>query len=347
MLGFDPRSTGLAALALAACSAPTFADAPDAARDATPDVAAVTDARDAAPDVAAVTDVRDVAPDAAPRNNDRAAATPIALAAAEVVVTGTTDGATFDGPTGCADAMGPAPNVWYRVALTERGVLYADTAGSRYDTRLYVVDAAGALVPGTCNDDARCTTGGFTSTLQSRAAAMLGAGTYTVAVSGYRPEHHGAFTLRMQHVPLRYGSFFYVAPIAGTGATTTLLVGESQRAPSCSVAPSGEDVRWFVSCGGAATALFSVCPADGGSFVRRRGTLTYDPVLYVFSALTGREALCNDDGGPTSDCRGTGGDGQNYGARLEAPMPRGLNALVVDERERENGLVYTLRYRIP
>ena len=40
MLGFDPRSTGLAALALAACSAPTFADAPDAARDAAPDVAA-------------------------------------------------------------------------------------------------------------------------------------------------------------------------------------------------------------------------------------------------------------------------------------------------------------------
>ena len=58
-------------------------------------------------------------------------------------------------------------------------------------------------------------------------------------------------------------------------------------------------------------------------------------------------AIFSDDGGLAFNCRGTGGDAQNYGARLEAPMPRGLNALVVDERERDNGLVYTLRYRIP
>lgn len=346
----DTRTLGLAAaFAAASCSAPSFAGAPvDAALEtAAPDASApdVSAPEAATPDASAPEAAADVM--AAPRNDDRASATPIAMTAAEVVVTGTTEGATFDGPTDCADASGPAPNVWYRVTFTERGVFYADTAGSLYDTRLYVVDAAGETVAGTCNDDARCTTGGFTSMLQSRSSAVLGVGTYAIAVSGYRREHHGAFTLRLQHVPLRYGSFFYMSPIHDAATTTTLLVGESQRAPSCSVGPSGEDVRWFVSCGGSTAALFSLCPGDGGSFVRRRGALTYDPVMYVYSALTGREVQCNDDGGAAYNCRGTGGDAQNYGARIEAPMPRGLNALVVDERERDNGLVYTLRYRIP
>lgn len=278
-----------------------------------------------------------------PPNDDLAAATPITLTAAELVVAGSTDGATFDGPTTCLNGV---PNVWYAFTLAQREIVYVDTAGSTYDTKTYLVDAAGAAVPGACDDDAGCATGGFTSGRQSRFAVALAEGSYAIAVSGSRPTDRGAFTLRVQHLPTSYGSYFYEAPIAGAMDVQDVLVGVSARAPACTVGASGEDVRWFVSCGGAASSLFSVCQADGGTFVRASGPTTYDPVLYVYSALTGTQAQCNDDGGSAYDCRGTGGDSANYGSRISASMPRGLNALVVDERLRRNGMNYTLHYEV-
>jgi hypothetical protein len=222
--------------------------------------------------------------------------------------------------------------------------VYADTAGSTYNTKIYLVDAAGAVVSGACNDDSGCTTGGFTSELQSRLARLLAAGSYAIAVSGSSATDRGAFTLRVQSIPTNYGNFFYDAPIAGSMTVSDRLVGTSARAPLCERGDSGEDVRWFVSCGGAASSLFSVCRSDGGSFVRAIGASLYDPVLYVYSGLTGAQVQCNDDGGDAYNCRGTGGDTQNYGSRISAPMPRGISALVVDERLTRNGMNYTLHY---
>ncbi|MBP6829236.1 MAG: hypothetical protein KA978_00550 [Deltaproteobacteria bacterium] len=278
-----------------------------------------------------------------PSNDDRASATPIALTPAELVLSGSTDGATFDGPTGCGSG---APNVWYSLRLAQRAVVYADTAGSTYNTKIYLVDAAGAVVSGACNDDSGCTTGGFTSELQSRLARLLAAGSYAIAVSGSSATDRGAFTLRVQSIPTNYGNFFYDAPIAGSMTVSDRLVGTSARAPLCERGDSGEDVRWFVSCGGAASSLFSVCRSDGGSFVRAIGASLYDPVLYVYSGLTGAQVQCNDDGGDAYNCRGTGGDTQNYGSRISAPMPRGISALVVDERLTRNGMNYTLHYEL-
>ncbi len=280
----------------------------------------------------------------APNNDALASATTLTLTAAELTVTSSTVGATFDGPTTCT---GTAPNVWYRFTLTGREVVYADTAGSAYDTRLYLVDSAGAVVTGTCNDDASCSTGGFTSTLQSRFSAVLSAGTYSIAVSGFGASSTGAFTLHVQHIPSTYGSFFYATPITGTmNAFSTSLIGTSARTPTCAAGASGEDMRWFMSCGAAPASLFSLCQSDGGTFVRASGTTTYDPTLYVYAGRTGTQVQCNDDGGSTYNCQGTGGDTLNFGPRISAPMERGVSAVLVDERLRANGLNYTLHYQI-
>jgi hypothetical protein len=283
-----------------------------------------------------------------PANDVRTNATAITLPAsgAEATVAGTTVGATADGPTDCGGAV---PNVWYSVTLTATEVLYADTAGSSYDTRLSIVNSAGATVANTCNDDASCTTGGFTGGTQSRTYALLTAGTYFINVGGYLASSTGAFTLHVQHIRRAIGSFFYDAQLTGNTTTATSLVGTGVRAPMCTIGPSGEDVRWVVSCGATTTpSLFSLCRGDGGSFARRVGTTNYDPVLSIVGGATGTEVQCNDDGPAASNCTGTGtgADTLNFGSRISASLTRGISAVIVDERSNPNGLRYTLRYNV-
>jgi hypothetical protein len=278
-----------------------------------------------------------------PANNDRASATALTLGTSETTVTGSTANATHDGPTPC-DCTGGG-NVWYRFTLTQPEVVYVDTAGSNYDTSVFITDMAGTAVANSCNDDAGCTTGGFTSIRQSRAAVLLNAGTYYIAVGGCGS---GNFTLHVQHLPRTVGSFFYDTQFTGTGTTSTTLVGTSANTSMCGGTASGEDVRWFVTCGGQ-QEFFSLCMSDGGSFTRRIGTRNYDPAMYIRSAQTGAEVVCNDDGGTMggTNCQGTGGDTAQYGSRLNnVVVPRGLNALFVDERVGGSGMQYTLRYTV-
>ncbi len=279
-----------------------------------------------------------------PANDTRAGAIAIALPASggEATVSGTTVGATADGPTDCA----ATPNVWYSVTLAAREVLYVDTAGSGFDTRLSIVNSAGATVAGTCNDDAGCTVGGFTSTLQSRATAVLAAGTYYINVAGFNADSTGTFALHVQHIRTTLGSYFYEPAIAGTATTaSTTLVGTSAFTPSCTAGPSGEDVRWFVTCGSTTASTFSLCASDGATYTRRIGTTDYDPSMAVYAGASGTQVQCNDDGAATN-CRGTGGDTLNYGSRISAAIPRGINAVVVDERTQARGMVYTMRHII-
>jgi hypothetical protein len=294
-----------------------------------------------------------------PMNDERTNATAITLGTSEVVVTGTTVGASHDGPTvdcGCSSGA----NVWYRFTLARRSVVYFDTAGSSRDTSLFLTDAAGTLVPaqaangfslpGLCNDDASCTTGGFTTGLEARTAGVLAAGTYYLAVGGCGT---GTFILRGQAISDDVGSFFYPSRLLGDGMTTTVLVGTSASSSTCGGTASGEDVRWILTCGGQ-THLFSLCTSDGGSFERREGTSTfYDPALYVRSASTGAITTCNDDGGSMGGtaCTGTAplpavaGDTAAYGSRLnDVTLPRGISAVFVDERTGGSGMNYTLRY---
>jgi hypothetical protein len=282
-----------------------------------------------------------------PNNNTRTSATALTLAAGETTVTGTTVAATFDGPTGCG--AGDVPNVWYSFTLAAAEVVYADTAGTAYDSRLYLVNSAGALVADTCNDDAGCSTGGFTSVNQARFAAVLQPGTYYIAVSGYTAGNTGPFTLHVQHIRRALGSYFYDTAITGTATTpSTLLVGTSAFTPSCIEGASGEDVRWFVTCGSATPSLFSLCAADGATYSRRIGATSYDPVMAVYAGQSGTPVQCNDDGPDGTNCRGTGtgADTLNFGSRISATIPRGINAVVVDERGQARGMTYTLRHAI-
>jgi hypothetical protein len=281
----------------------------------------------------------------APANNNRANARVLTLGASELTVTGTTAGATQDGPTPCVCTSGP--NVWFSITLSERTIIYADTAGSSYDTSLMLVDSAGNPIVGWCNDDAPCSTGGFTAGNQSRIFGALSSGTYYIAVGGCGS---GAFTLHVQRIPTSFASFVYTSsPLTGTGTTaSTTLIGTSRRTPTCGagLGPSGEDAHYFLTCGGQ-PQTFSLCQSDGGSFVRRSGTTDYDPIMSLWSAQSGTEVACNDDGlsmGGTN-CQGTGGDTANFGSRLSnITVPRGIGAVVIDERRNTSGLRYSMRY---
>lgn len=290
-----------------------------------------------------MTDEGCVAP--GPANNDRASAILVALRASEVVVNGTTVGATRDGPAapaGCGCHVGG--NVWYRFVLAERSIFYADTSGSAFDTSIMLADGVGSAVAGLCNDDAGCSVGGFTSGVQSMINGVLAAGTYYLSVSGCGS---GAFSIHMQMIPDSFARFTYGTPITGTANTpNTVLVSGSRRVPGCSLGPSGEDLRYFVTCG-TRPQSFSLCATDGGTFSRRIGVVDYDPAMSLWTANTGTEIGCNDDGPAMGgmNCAGTGGDALNYGSRLNAIVtPRGLAAVIVDERRNTNGMTYVLHH---
>lgn len=296
------------------------------------------------------------APPAAPPNDDHARAIRLTLGAGETTVTGTTQGATRDGPAVPCECTSGG-NVWYSFTLLQPEVVYLDTAGSNLNTSLFLTDARGNLLagqagtpnPGLCNDNAGCTTGGFQWSAESRTAGVLGVGTYFVSVGACNPgnAYPGGFTLHLQHMPVRAGSYLHTPQLAGDGTARASLSGVSAASSAtCGGTGSGEDVRWFVSCG-AQPQLFSLCQGDGGTFTRRSGSTLYDPVMYLRSAQTGSDVTCNDDGPSTANCVGTGGDTLPFGSRLASvTVPRGLNALFVDSRTGASGMAYTLRYTV-
>jgi hypothetical protein len=290
----------------------------------------------------------------------------------EVTVTGNTTNALRDGPTvpcGCTSAG----NVWYRFSIPTTGVVYFDTAGSAYDTSLFITDGAGNPVPGQaasgnsnaglCNDDAACGTGGgFTSTLQSRTAGLLTAGTYFVSVSGCGT---GAFTLHMQYLPNNVGRSFSPNRLIGTGTTPSQTLGTgSVTASTCGGTGGAEMVAWYLTCGATGQRqTFSTCRSDpGASFTRRivGSTTSFDPVMYARSAQNGGvQIACNDDGmamGGT-DCRGTVPgplpgtttlDTAQFGSRLNGiATPRGLGAVFVDTLGDSTGMRYTMYFSAP
>jgi hypothetical protein len=254
--------------------------------------------------------------------------------------------------------------VWYRVDLPTRGVLWVDTAGSSYDTALFITNSSGVAVPGQpgslfpvdglCNDDCCRGQGDFTSTVQSCSTGVFSAGTYYISVGGFGTSSAGSFTLHVQFLPDT--GFMYSTRLANVGTTTsTVLVGTSEAADMCAggfSSRSGEDMRWFASCGGTIEQDLSLCPEDGGTWERMDAGGTYDPVLYVRSAQNGMEVACDDDGPPTVNCRGTGGDSANFGSRLVGAdavnAPRGVSAIFIDSRGTGgSGMNYQLSYDIP
>ncbi len=168
-----------------------------------------------------------------PVNNACASATPLSLLAGTTTVSGTTVGATVDG------SCGGGPDVWYSVTLASREALYANTFGSGYDTEIGVYSACGALVAGGCIDDA-C------GTLQSQVMVVLNAGTYRISVGGFGGGS-GAFTLRVQHVPVPAASVSTGVLAAGTTTSSGTTVGAPTFAVGCGFMGA---TRWYhwLSC---------------------------------------------------------------------------------------------------
>lgn len=267
---------------------------------------------------------------------------------------GSTEDATRDGPIVpcfCTAAFG---NVWYSFEIRETSVVYFDTAGSSFDTSLFITNSAGTPVPGQatngfgeaglCNDDANCNGGDWSSRLESRTVGRFGPDTYFVSVGGCGT---GAFTLHAQ-VMEDVGSFVWTGRLAGMGLTSTELTGTNAVAGTCGGQASGEDQRWFMSCGGQ-RQFFSLCRSDMGTWTRRIATTNFDPAMYIRSAQSGMQVVCNDDGGSMggTDCTGTGGDSLPWGPRIDdVETPRGVSAIFVDERTGGTGMQYTMRYII-
>ncbi len=304
-----------------------------------------------------------------PMNDPRSGAIDVPLDAAEVTVMGTTTDATKDGPTSGTECRGctGGGNVWYSVTLPQDGVLYVDTQGSSFDTKLFLTDSAGAVVTAGdgevwCQDDHSCGSAAGWGTRDARLYGWLTAGTYSISVGGCTT---GDFTLHVQYMAEDVASFFYDAPLQGDDVTdSTQLVGSSVTAGSCGGASSGEDARWFVTCGGQ-PQTFSLCRSDYiGFFFRTRpeyertdGMVNYDPRMYTRSAQTGMQVTCNDDGASmgATDCRGydsTMGtssyvDGYEYGSRINSiVIPRGIGAVFVDSSSGGSGMDYRLLHRI-
>ncbi len=123
----------------------------------------------------------------------------------------------------------------------------------------------------------------------------------------------------------------------------------SEMCGGAATSENGEDVRWFVSCGGDATHTVSVCPEDGGSWTRTTDEgVNHDPVLYVRSGGTGMETVCHDDDF-TVACQPAGG-GPRFGARIVGHQAgRGVHAVYIDSRAADGGggMTYQLGYNVP
>ncbi len=294
-----------------------------------------------------------------PSNDLRASPTPIVFTPGETIIHGHTGGATHDGPTvPCACTSGG--DVWFRFTLTAEEIVYFDTAGTMFDTSLSITNATGTPVPaqdtngvprlGLCNDDALCPTmtGGFTARTQSRTWGRFVAGTYLLVVGGCGS---GEFDLHVQHFRVDAGGEFEGYIAEGLGSFPGTLPATSVTAGTCggpTGTANGEDVKYFVTCGGAAQ-FFSLCMSDGGSFERHQFQTDFDPAMYLRSANTALEVACNDDGstmGGTA-CAGTGGDTLGFGSRLNNIVaPRGINALFIDSRSGGDATLARMDYTV-
>ncbi|MEZ4338460.1 MAG: pre-peptidase C-terminal domain-containing protein [Sandaracinaceae bacterium] len=270
----------------------------------------------------------------------------------ELSVTGTTVNAARDGLVADCEANGP--NVWYRFTLTERQPVWVDTAGSSYDTAVFLTDATGMPLRGWCNDDCGCgSTGDFSRPTESCSWGVLDAGTYYVSVGGYVAGSSGAFTLHVQRLP-RVGRLFESRMVGDDYTGRERLEGTSSTDGTCysPAMSSGEDQYWFVSCGDAREQTFSVCPADDSAFffdphwdIEYDGRV-FDPVMYSRAATDGAEVACNDDNVGV-DCYDTS-DRMNLGARLaDVGAERGLNTVILDSRTGGSGMRYRMRFVVP
>jgi hypothetical protein len=240
-------------------------------------------------------------PNCAPRTND------LCANATDVTGVATVQGSTLgahhevDPPLACINnnsyGLG-APDVFYKLTVTEREWVTLDLFGSAFDTVLYVLDGCGGNVVlggAACNDDSYCAAPDWTRSAQ---ALLLDPGTYIIVVDGYGAANAGAFDLHIGHSG---GSCASAVPISsGAPVTSTTVGGTTLLDPTwcASGGISGPERIYF----------FYLCPVAGSFQVDATtcGSGTLDSVVYLrYGSCAAGNLGCDDDGcgtvaGPSS-----------------------------------------------
>jgi hypothetical protein len=217
-----------------------------------------------------------------PSNDLCSAATEINLAAGpRIALTGTLVGASREVTPSCG-ALGTA-DVFYRLTLTRREMVYADTFGSAADTKLFFMNSCTASTvtqtagDSVCDDDRGLTcTGGTTG---AQVFTVLNAGTYYLAV-GLQSGGAGSFALQLEHIPVGSGR---VSPLArGASTLSGTTSGTSGYSGTCG-GTGPEAAFWWASCPETVAGSFSASTCFGTAF---------DPVLNLLNG-TGTGQTCS------------------------------------------------------
>jgi hypothetical protein len=199
------------------------------------------------------------------------------------IQTGDTTAGTDDASPSCALGEGGLDAV-YRMTFDRATTVCASTAGTTFDTVLYVQTTCGSEGDElACNDDGE----GLQSVIEFEAAA----GTpYYVVVDGYSSNYSGAYTFTVTEGACD-------AQTLEDGCEGPLNATEGTRTGS------NEDsgVVHTGSCGGAdgAEAVFALTVDTDTTVCADSNGTSYDTVMYVREAACGNgvEIACDDDGG--------------------------------------------------
>lgn len=267
---------------------------------------------DAGPDAP---DGHDAMPDGngATATNDRCAdAIAINLASPWAAIAATTLGAGPDLAAPCG--AGGLPDVFFKLTLTRRSLVYADTFGAAAGTTLFFASSCGAArTASTTQGDAVCSSGAC-GTGQSQVVALLDPGTHYLVYAG-----QGAATIHFQHAEVGTGS---VALLPQGTSTETGTTGGFGGLYACE-AGGAENSYWWQTCPGDAGGLFRGSTCTGTSF---------DTMLSL--QMPGSETvMCNDD---DESCSMQSTVGANI------PAGAGLFVLAVDGFSQAKHGSYTL-----
>ncbi len=189
---------------------------------------------------------------------------------------GTRVGDTIVGASSEVSDCAYGTDIWYRITLAARSILYVDTFGSTFDTSLSIRSScAGAAVA--CEDD-DC------ATLQDIAVADLAAGTHYVVVHT-RASTAGTVNLRWQTLATGAGTATRVTANGTFAGTTGATSGTSASATCFSRGAGPENLHYF-----------TICPSTSRSVTINTCSplASFDTVLYLRSA-GGTEVSCSDD----------------------------------------------------
>jgi hypothetical protein len=188
---------------------------------------------------------------------------------------GSRSGDTLVGATANTTDCGSGVDVFYRVTAATKSIVYLDTFGTGFDTR---ISYRGTACPGSssqCIDDS-C------GTLQTQLAQVVSPGTHYFAIHTFvSSTTPGPLALAHQIVPAAAGDNI---AITGSGTYSGSTSGAGSVSAACAGgAGSPEDAFYWMQCPGVARSI-TATTCNAGTF--------YDTALHIRGTS---ELACNDD----------------------------------------------------